>query len=404
MVLPSNIKAALPDIIRAVQTALGIRPYEARMAWALPHVATTNALKAAQDISNGAVNITSLNLPDYPRNVTLTIVDSAVAAIGSVTVASLPHVLVAGTGTVVVGTLHAGTHFKIRQTGSSSWTDLVYNSDFSDAATLADAIDALSYVSAANVDGTITVTGTPGGAADNSIQMAQVGTDFTLTQVSGGVDPDTLVVAGNTYTFVASDPSSSQIAKGANVNGCATNIAARLTADKTALGLSSATASTATVTMTVTPAGEAGDAKVLTVDGTRITKIQFTGGGDAGDVTGTLVITGKDPVGANLTASIPVNTGTSLVYTTAVAFSKVTSVTGTLVNCQNGNTLAVGTGPAFAIPITTAAVTVVREVFNGVASSSLGTLSRDNKLYTPNATPDGSKPLEVDWVYVYAGS
>jgi hypothetical protein len=226
--------------------------------------------------------------------------------------------------------------------------------------------------------------------------MAQTGTHFTLTQCTGGLNADTMIVAGNTYTFVSGSPSSTEIqVAGEGVNATATNIASRCTTDKTALGLASATANTNVVTMVVDPAGAAGNSKVLTVDGTRVTKVQFVGGQGAGGITGTVTVHGTDMLGATITSAVTVATASALTYDTVKAFATVTSVTGTLTGAETGNTLSLGFGPALGLPRASQTSGVIKETFNGAHQSSLGTLSTAHDTYTPNGTLDGAKAVEI---------
>lgn len=97
---------------------------------------------------------------------------------------------------------------------------------------------------------------------------------------AGNGDSDTLTVAGTTYMFVSDTPEEDEIEIGGTINATAAAIAAKLTADKTTLGLTSAIATQNVVAMIVSPSGVAGNSKILTTDGTRITKVAFSGGSD----------------------------------------------------------------------------------------------------------------------------
>jgi hypothetical protein len=372
------------------------------LAWLKPLAASDTNMKTAQDISAGAVNFTTFDLqPDYARSIRLKFVDSAVAAAGSVTVATVPHTQIEAAGTVVVGEIGSGDQFKIRKSTGDPLTTWTYGTDFSTAADLNTLINGLDYVNSTLDTATITVTAVALGDAGNSIVMSQTNAHFTLTQCTGGVTADTLTVAGTTYTFVASGPGAGVIVKGGNVNDTATAIAARLTTDVTALGLTSATANTNVVSMVVNPAGSAGNSKVLTVDGTRVTKVAFAGGEDAGGVTSTVTVHGTDMLGAVQTEEVTVATTSNLRYDTLKAFATVTGITGTLAGAEAGNTLSLGFGPALGLPRVSQSSGVIKETFNGAHQSTVGTLSSAKDTYTPTGSLDGAKAVEILCMVAY---
>jgi hypothetical protein len=397
MALPGNLKTQLPAIASALMTLVpAVLQHEV---WGKPIISSDTAVKADVDISSGTINITTFDAqPDYPRCVRLKFTGTGTAAVGKVTVATVPLVAVKASGTIAYGTMQALDAFKIREHATDVWTTWVYNVDFTSAATLNTLINGLSFVDSTVISSDITVAAATAGAAGNAIEMSQTGTNLTIVAMSGGVSADTLAVDGDVYTFVSSGPAAHKIVVGANQNDTATAIAARLTTDKAALGLTSATASTDTVTMTVTPVGTAGNSKVLTVDGTRMTKVQFVGGLDG--IVGAVTVAGHDMEGEVLTEVLNVNTSTTLTWNTLAAFSDLTSVKATVTGITGASRLSLGVHTYLGLSHDVGSGAVKREVLDGVAATTLGTLDATNNTYLPNKTLDGAKVLEL-W---YMGS
>lgn len=393
----------LPQFLSAYLGALAAEmpPYMVHEVFAKPIISSDTALKSAQDISSGTVNITTFDLqPDYPRSVRLKFVGTGTAAEGSVTVVTNPLLVATASGTVTYsGSFEAADAFKIRKNSSENWTTWVYNVDFTTDDELNVLINGLDYVNSTILSTAITVTAVAAGAVGNDIEFDQVGDAFTLVQTSGGVDADTITVGPTTYTFVTSGATGAQINRGANQAATATNIAAKFTTDKTTLGLTSATADDVDVDMVVTPVGADGNDKTLTVDGTRITKVQFTGGIDG--IVGNVTVAGHNARLEDISEVVAVDTDVTLTYNTAKAFSNVTAVTATLTGCDGSSTLSLGVGTAIGLAGTVPANGVKREALDGVAATTLGTLDATNDTYIPNLTLNGAKALEVWYLSTY---
>ena len=119
--------------------------------------------------------------------------------------------------------------------------------------------------------------------------------------------------------------------------------------------------------------------------------------GNAEDMTGNVVITGRDAVGGALSATVALN-GTATVLT-LVAFEVVTNVNLPAKTNVSGDTVSVGVANVFGLHNKLASAgLLLRQEFDhstdaGSLAVSAATLALN--LYTPAGTPNGSKSLDL---------
>jgi hypothetical protein len=94
---------------------------------------------------------------------------------------------------------------------------------------------------------------------------------------------DQLIVGSKTYTFKVTATLATHIQIGDDIETTATNIANRINTDTAATGCTAVPHPT-TVVLTVNTPGTAGNSKVLTTDGTRLSDTNFSGGDDADEL------------------------------------------------------------------------------------------------------------------------
>lgn len=117
------------------------------------------------------------------------------------------------------------------------------------------------------------------------------------------------------------------------------------------------------------------------------------------------VITGRNKYGREITEAWSVTaTGTSKVFTGAVAFERVISVTVVAAADASADEVVIGTGKVFGLDLRSAVASLVKEVAagsvatNGVAVARSAAANADRRgTYTPNGTPDGI----IDWQVWY---
>lgn len=156
-------------------------------------------------------------------------------------------------------------------------------------------------VAATGASTTITLTAIAGGTGGNAITLAKSGTNLAVSgaTLSGGLNPDTIVVGGATFTFVTSASSGFNIQVGASNNATAANIAAAVQANSQKAHCT-AVAALAVVTFTFLEFGTLGNSNVLTAaNGTAFSVSAFSGGVNASPATGTYGLLVKQEDGVN---------------------------------------------------------------------------------------------------------
>ena len=156
-------------------------------------------------------------------------------ATGTLTIVSQPVGEAAATGTITLSgdfNLLAGDIVTVDGTALTEGNQWARGADLTAAATsLAAAIDALTNVGASSSLGVVTVTATAVGTGGNSIAMLEDDTDGVIalsgSTLSGGVNADTMIIFGKTYTFQANGAltdSDGNIEVGTDLAGTQTNI------------------------------------------------------------------------------------------------------------------------------------------------------------------------------------
>jgi hypothetical protein len=245
-------------------------------------VASSPGANEFSNIAELEALVEAVALIDSSENGTVVTVQAATAgAAGNALTLALGG---SNTGTMAISgaTLTGGyDNLTITVNGNALVQGTNFTAETSNAVTatnLAAAIDALANVAAAAVSSTVTVTAEAEGTTANSYNLltssAPAATVSGAT-LSGGVNGDTVVLQGNTFTCVASSPGAGEFSSIAELEALCEAVA----------GFDSTQDGT-TVSIYWTTPGTAGNAKTLALGGSNagtmaISGATFSGGADA---------------------------------------------------------------------------------------------------------------------------
>lgn len=186
---------------------------------------------------------------------------AAVAATGSLTVASIPSagatIGVAGTTFTFVDTAPGANEIEIAGTANATATNI------------RTALAAVASVTVGGSAAIVSITAAAAGVAGNSIALATSSAAITRSgpNLTGGAAAHTVTVDGTTLTFVSSAPGAGQVLVGANVGATATALAVAINA----LANVGASAVGSVVTVQAEEGGEDGNLIAIARSGANIT-------------------------------------------------------------------------------------------------------------------------------------